>query len=432
MPLNRTGIFYGWWLVAACAVGISTSPQPFVFGSLGLFMKPLGEEFGWTRSQISACMTVFTVTSAVCFPIVGRLIDRFGAKLVLLLSMLALACCLCAMTLVTQYWHLVLVFLLIGTLAAGSNTVSYVPILSAWFDRHRGLAIGLAVAGIGLGFFYTPILAQTLIDAYGWRAGYLGLGAVIVVVAVPLIALVVRNTPVEMGLAPDGDRQQHISDAYLGVGLSGAEAVRTRVFWVLMFVFFSMSFVLNGVFAHLVPMLTDRGMPAAEAALAASALGITVFVSRIIVGFLVDRFFAPLVAVLFFTLSAIGVAMFGAGAVGATALVASLMIGLSLGAELDLMAYLASRYFGLRAFGANYGMLLAGIVCGAGLAPFVFAVRFESTGAYTEILAIAAALNVVAVITAWRLGPYPEWARPGEATRVRVEEAASPAAASSD
>jgi MFS family permease len=391
-------------------IGISTCPQPFVLGSLGLFMKPLAEEFGWSRSEISACITVFTIASAICFPLIGRLIDKFGAKKILLPSMLFLALLLSSISLfVTEIWHLLIVFLLIGILAAGTNTVSYVPVISAWFDRNRGLAIGLSISGIGLGFFYVPLLVQFLIDEYSWRSAYFGLSAVIVLIAMPLIALVMKETPALLNLTVDGDSHKQPSDGYFKLGFETAETIRKPEFWILMVTFIFLSFVLNGLLSHLVPMLTDRGTPAAHAAKVAATVGITVFISRIGVGYLVDRFFAPRVAVCMFGLSALGLLSFASGASGNIAFVSAIFIGLSLGAELDLMAYLVSRYFGLRSFASIYGILLSGIVVGAGAAPVFFALWFDSSGSYTGILWISVILNLIAVLLMTWMKPYPQW-----------------------
>jgi MFS family permease len=408
---SRTGgVFYGWWIVAVSMIGISTCPQPFVVGSMGLFMKPFAEEFGWSRSEISACITVLTVAFAVCFPLIGRLIDRFGAKKILLPSMLFLALLLSSISLfVTEIWHLLIVFLLIGILAAGTNTVSYVPVISAWFDRNRGLAIGLSISGIGLGFIYVPLLVQFLIDAYGWRSAYYGLSAVIVLIAMPLIALFMKETPAAMNLTVDGDTDRELSDSYFKLGLETAETIRKKEFWMLMVTFIFVSFVVHGLLTHLVPMITDRGTSASYAAAVASTMGITIFISRIGVGYLVDRFFAPTVAVYIFGLSALGLLSFALGASGQIALVSAIFIGLSLGAEVDLMAYLASRYFGLRSFASIYGILLSGIVVGAGAAPVSFALWFDISGSYTGVLLISVVLNLIAVILMAWLKPYPKW-----------------------
>jgi len=407
---GTTGVFYGWWIVAVAMIGVSTSPQPFVLGSLGLFMKPLSEEFGWSRSGISACVTVFTVASAVCFPLIGRMIDRFGARTILLPSMICLAVLLSSIALwVSDIWHLAAVFLLIGALTAGSNTVSYVPVISAWFDRRRGLAIGLSISGIGLGFFYVPLLVQFLIGAYSWRVAFFGLSAVIVFIAAPLIAFVMKESPGEMNLHPDGDTLSISTPARRQPGLTTAEALRQPVFWRLFVTFVCLSFVLNGMLTHLVPMLTDRGDSTAYAATVASIMGVTVFIGRIAIGLLVDRFFAPRVATLIFGLSAIGLLLFALGASGAVAFLSAVFIGLSLGAELDLAAYLASRYFGLHSFASIYGILLSGIVVGAGAAPVSFALWFDSSGSYTGILAASVVLNLIAVALMTRATPFPQW-----------------------
>lgn len=419
MPIIETrkgGIFYGWWIVIVAMIGVSTSPQPFVLGSLGLFMKPFEEEFGWSRSMTSAGITVFTVATAICFPLIGRLIDRYGAKKILLPSMFFLALSLASIPLfVTEIWQFLIVFLLIGTLAAGSNTVSYMPVITAWFDKRRGLAIGLAISGIGMGFFYVPVLVQWLIDRFDWRAGYFGLSAVILLVAMPAIALFLKETPAAMGLAVDGDSRPEPSAAHVKAGLETREALRQVSFWLMMVTFIIVSFALNGMLTHLVPLLTDRGASPGFAATVASALGISVVIGRIGVGLLVDHFFAPRVAVITFGLSALGLLVLSAGASGAGAMFAAACIGLSLGAEIDLMAYLASRYFGLRAFASIYGILLSGILLGAGSAPVSFALWFDWTGSYAGVLVIGVVLSVMSMILMALLKPYPQWTASGRA-----------------
>jgi cyanate permease len=235
------------------------------------------------------------------------------------------------------------------------------------------------------------------------------LSAVIVLIAMPLIALVMKETPALMNLTVDGDSHKQPSDGYFKLGFETAEIIRKPEFWILMVTFIFVSFVLNGLLSHLVPMLTDRGTSAAHAAMVASTVGITVFISRIGVGYLVDRFFAPRVAVCMFGLSALGLLSFASGASGNIAFVSAIFIGLSLGAELDLMAYLVSRYFGLRSFASIYGILLSGIVVGAGAAPVSFALWFDSSGSYTGILSISVILNLIAVLLMAWLKPYPQW-----------------------
>ncbi|MFO1377862.1 MAG: MFS transporter [Steroidobacteraceae bacterium] len=403
--------FYGWVVVAASMFCVSTGTGPFAFASLGLFIIPFQEEFGWSRGQTSAALSVLLTTTAVCLPILGRIVDRYGARRVLMGSMVVLALSLAAIPLVvTKIWHLVVVFVVIGTLGAGTNSVPYMSVLSAWFYRQRGFAIGLAIAGIGLGYAYVPVLVQFMIDESGWRAGYYALSAIVFLVALPLAFFFLRESPQQMGLQPDGATDGQAPRATSrDVGLTRAEVLRHREFWMLAVIFVILSFVLNGLLSHLVPLLVDRGMNAKTAASVAAVEGITVFFSRIGIGYLIDRFFAPRVAMAFFTLSALGIALLATGAVDGMAFMAAFLVGLSLGAEVDLLAYLTGRYFGLKSFGSTYGLLFAAILAGTALGPLAFGVGFELTGSYTEILLVCIVINLLAVAITGLLGRYPDW-----------------------
>ena len=327
---------------------MSTNGGPLVFGSIGLFMLPLGEEFGWNRVQISEVLIPFTIASMLALPIAGRLVDRFGARKILLPALLVVGCCLAAIpVMVSELWHLAAIFFVVGSIGIGTSTITYMPVLSAWFDKHRGLAIGIAASGTGLGYIYIPMLVQFMSGNFGWRGGYYALSAVVLLVSLPIAWLMIRESPAEMGLMPDGATTGQPPKATSNqIGLTVPEVLKTREFWLLAIIFIVLSFVLHGMLAHLVPMLRDRGMEPATAAYAASMLGTAVFAGRLLTGFLVDRIFAPYVALVFFTLSGLGMAIYAFGASGPLAFLSAVLIGLSLGAEIDLMAYLASRYFG--------------------------------------------------------------------------------------
>lgn len=410
IPRTPRRLFYGWWIVAAAMVGLSAAPSQFAFAALGLFIVPLGDEFGWNRAQISLALTCFTASLAICLPLAGRLVDRFGSRRVLVPSILVCGFCLAAIPMVvSSLWHLLLVFTLIGSLGAGANNLPYMRTIAAWFDRRRGLAIGLAMAGAGFSFAYVPPLVQTMIDALGWRSAYLTLAAITVCVAAPLVALVFRDTPAEMGLTAD-DAQDHAAEASMedASGFGVAESLRSRTFWMLWAVFCLLSFSLYGLLPHFVPMLTDQGMPAAQAALAASTVGITVVVARVAIGYLIDRFFAPRVALLFFLASAAGIGLLAVNPSGGTAFLAAILVGLSIGAEIDLLAYLTTRYFGLRNFGAVYGLMFAALLVGTSAGPVSFGVGYELTGSYVSILLACAGLNMAALVIVALLPRYPE------------------------
>lgn len=406
--MARQRIFYGWWVVTASIVGVSVGSAQFAFGSLGLFMAPLSEEFGWSRTQISFALTVFTVAQGLAVPLIGYLIDRFGARRVLLPSLVVYAALLgCIPLLVAQLWQLLLLFFLIGFLATGTNSISYVRTVSAWFDRRRGLALGVTMAGGGFGFLYVPPFVQYLIDVSGWRAGYFGLVG-LVAVAVPVIYLLLRDSPADMGLAADGVIVENSNVSVVqSIGLTRAEAVRQRNFWMMFVVFAMLAFCLYGALPHLVPMLTDVGMTAASAAMVASTVGVSMILARWGVGYLVDRYFAPYVALPCFLLSAFGLAMLATGAIGPMAFVAAALIGLSAGAEFDLLAFLTSRYFGLRSFAEIYALLFIAFIIGTSLGPLAYGAVFEQTGSYVWVLAGCSAATVIAGLIMMSLPRYP-------------------------
>ena len=417
MKQQKQGIFFGWFVVGAAMLCISTGPGPFAFAALGLFILPFEAEFGWERTQISACLTLLVAATAVSLPIIGRYVDKKGSRVILFPSLVIFALCLAAIPMfVTELWHLVVIFLLIGTIAAGTNSVPYMPILSAWFFKYRGLAIGISIAGIGLGYAYVPLLVQYLVDNAGWRYGYYALSGIVLFIALPLAYFFLKESPADMGLKPDGQTSGKPPEATRkDVGLEVKEILRHRDFWMLVAIFVTLSFVLNGMLAHLVPMLSDRGMDTRTAAAVAATEGITVFFSRILIGYLIDRFFAPYVAMVFFSLSAVGIAIFALGAVDAMAFIGAICVGLSLGAEVDLLAYLTGRYFGLKSFGATYGLLFSAILTGTALGPLAFGIGFDTTGSYIGILTICVGINIVAVILAAFMGKYPDWEKPARA-----------------
>jgi len=244
----------------------------------------------------------------------------------------------------------------------------------------------------------------------GHRTKRIALSGVILLVALPLVWIGMKASPASMGLNPDGAEVGTVpNDDYRAVGLTPAEVLRTRMFWLLVLIFIVMSFALNGLVTHIVPMLTDRNVPASTAALTAATAGLAVVISRIVVGFLVDRFFAPHVAIVAFALSAIGFAIFASGASGPITFFAAATIGVSLGAEVDLLAFLTSRYFGLRYCGSNYGLLLAAVLLGGGLGPVAFGAWFDTAGSYIGVLQLCVVGNIIAIIVTVLLKPYPDW-----------------------
>ena len=404
--------YRGWHVVAVSAIGMSTGPGQFAYGSLGLFMVPLAAEFGWSRGGMSLALTVHSLALALANPYCGVLLDRIGARRVLLPSLLAFAALLAAIPLfATQLWHLWLAFALIGSLAAGANSMPWLRVVSTWFGRRRAFALGVAMAGAGTGFVYVPPILQATMETWGWRGAYLLLAATVLMIAVPLAARALDEAPSAADLAgrdefADGAPPVDADSASQRTDAAARLFADPRV-WHLLLIFALLSFGLYGLLAHLAPMQRDLGSSAAQAAWLQSALGVSVVVSRALVERAMDRFFAPHVSALCFLASAVGIAALAGGATGAPAFAAVLCVGLSLGAEMDMLAYFASRYFGLASFGRAYGVLFTAFLFGTSLGPPAFGHAFEVTGSYSTVLVACVITTLLACFLTLGLPRYP-------------------------
>jgi sugar phosphate permease len=410
----RRSLAYGWVIVAVCTLGISTGPGAFALGSAGIFIGAFHDEFGWDRTQVSFGLLVLTGMTALSLPFIGRLIDRYGARRVLIPSLVLFAGCLAAMALVRELWQLNLVYVLMGTIAAGTNSVPFVRVISEWFDRSRGLAIGIAGSGTGLGFAYVPLVVEYMTTHHGWRSAYYALAAIVLAITLPLVLLLFRERPADAGVHADGSplglhRSVDVERSAGSAGYTLREALVQRDFWVLIIVFVGLAFVVYGVLPHLVPLLRDRGIDSATAAVIASMFGLSAFVGRVVIGWLIDHFFARNVALVFFALSGAGLWLLNSDAPVWLLFVAAALVGGGLGAEVDLLAYLTSRYFGLRCFSEIFGVLFGAILVMIGVGPVVFGLAHDRTQSYSGVMQIGIWLCVFAVFVMVLLRPYPKW-----------------------
>jgi len=412
--MSENKIFYrGWLTIIVCLLGISTGPAAFGLSSLFLLGGPLGAEFGWSRTAISTAVSVMMLCTALSLPFMGRLVDRVGVKRVLIPSVIVFGLALLAASRITQYWQFIAVYVAMGTIAVGTNSVPYMRVLTAWFDRRRGLAIGIAGSGTGLGFGYVPLITDQLVSSYGWRGGYFGLGLIMLVFTLPMIVFLLHEKPQEFGLHPDGAASDGQAAQPAASGDTLAEAMRRRDFWSLIAIFSGLAFVLYGLIPHMVPMLQDRGVPVSQASWLASAFGWAAFGGRLLIGFLVDRFDARRIAFVFFSLSAIGLGVLSAPLPLWAFTVAAVLLGLSLGAEVDMLAYLTSRYFGLKNFAQIFGAMFSAVMVAMSLSPLAFGAVYDLTGSYKSILAIGVPLCVLAIVLVLMLRPYGERRRGG-------------------
>lgn len=406
--------FLGWRVLAACVVGLACGMATAVVSTFGVFVGPLREAFGWSQSEAFAALLVITLTSAPLAPVVGGIVDRFGARRVVLL---AFACE--ALIFASFFWQGASIwsfyarFVAFALFALATTHVAFARVITLWFDRRRGLALGIALSGVGIGGFLWPLFAQAMIEQHGWRNAYLLLAAAVAVIAMPTIALLLRDSPESVGQRADGDPapERTIGAPVAAPSLPGltlAEALRTRAYWMVLVTFFLVGLAVQSVMLHLVPLLGARGLSPMLAALAQSMLFLAVTSGRLVTGWLMDRFFAPRVALAFLLAALCGVALLASGAAGTTAFIAAMLVGLAVGAEVDVIAYVTSRYFGPLSFSRIYGTFYGSYSLSGGIGPLLTAETVDRTGDYQFALGMNAALLVAGCLLLLKFERFPD------------------------
>lgn len=413
--LAKGPVYFGWWVVITAMIGAATGVSVMTAFAFGPFILPFQEEFGWSRGDISATLIFTTLSFVIVSPIFGALLDRFGVRKLLLLSTVLLGLLVGSLyTLNGSIWQLYLTYFLMPAIGAGTSPMAYSKLIVHWFDKRRGLALGIALAGIGIGAAVVPPLVQFFVDSSGWRMAYVSIAILLLALNLPLAYFFVFNTPQELGLAVDGESettgdQTESNDGIELPGLLLSEATKTPSFWLMFGIFILVGIAFVGVIVHLVPMMVDRNMSTTTAAKVASAMGISLIAGRILAGYLMDRFFAPRVVIGFFLGPLIGIAILAMGATGSMAFLSAILIGIAIGAEFDVIAFFTSRYFGYRAYGKIYGWLYAAFTLGAGIGPILLGKGFDATGSYTPFLWFLTALIAVSILLLTFLGAYPDF-----------------------
>lgn len=382
--------------------------------SLGVMIPRLEQEFGWPRAQISAGMLIISVIALFAAPMVGLAVDRLGPRRIALFGIpffcTTLAALSAASANIVTWWGL-WVLLAIGNMFVLPTI--WTQAINGYFDRARGKALAIALCGTGLSAAFVPSLTNWLAENYGWRQAYIGLALIGAALTLPPALLLFHP---RRAAAP-GDAG---ASALVGRGVSVREGLRMPSFLKLAGATILYSVALCALTTNAVPVLLSRGMTAAEAAGLAGLLGLGSVTGRLAGGFLLDRFDAAKVAAVSVVMPVVAVLilLFLPGDMAAG--VACLIVGLSVGTEVDCCAYLAARHFGLKSFGTLFGAMNGAMLFGNGLAPVMANYVYDVTRSYGPVLwfQIPACL-ITALLFLW-LGPYPAFAE--------VEAEAAPSA----
>jgi MFS family permease len=387
----------GWRIVLGSLCGIAFGVTGLFFYSTGIFLKPVASEFGWSRGAASVVNLVAAVTLAATAPFVGRIVDLIGARVVALTSSIGLAVGFFALSRspasLPAYLSLVVLTVLLGS---GASPVAYTRLINLWFDQARGTALGLAQTATGVAATLLPVLLIPFMASHGWRAAFQAMGCVTLASA-PLVLLLIgrANAPPLTALPTQ----------VLPRGVPLAEAVRTPGFITLVSMLAFAAIGVSGIIVHIVPLLSDAGLPPLRASAIAGLLGVGVIVGRALTGILVDRIFAPRVAFAAFAAAACGCWLLAWG--GADwAIPATMLTGLAMGAEVDLISYFVARYYGLASYGSIYGWLYAIFMVGTSVGPLLTGAAFDHFKNYQiATLGLGTSLAIAAMLT-WRLPSF--------------------------
>lgn len=387
----------------AAAFGAAAGVTGMSVYALSILIGPLTEAFGWSREQLGAAKTVATAGFMLTAPFVGWFADRIGARPLAMASLSMLAIAMLWMTqigpTVTSFY---VSFFLLAVVGGATTPLVWTRAVATWFRHQRGLAMALTLSGPGVVGVVTPMLLDTLIARFDWRAAYLSMAAFAALALIPIGLWFRENS--SPGTAPAIASGGTAGEAATS-GLSVREALRTRWFWQIAAAFVLIGAVVSALMVHLVPLIMDAGLGRSAAVRIAGVLGIAVIFGRLLTGWLVDRFHPPYIAAAFLIMPVFGCLLLaGEEVTPAIVMLAVACIGLAAGSEVDLVPYLTARYFGVRAYGKIYSWMFIAFYAGVAMGPLMLGRAFDRDGHYDVGLLNAIPVLAMGVVLIATLG----------------------------
>ena len=394
-------IFYGWFVLGACffSLFLSTGAR----NGFGVFILPMTDEFDWSRGTISLALAIGWLANGVSQPFIGRLYDRFGGRSIMSVSLLVLGCCTILLSQTNSIWFLIVVFGFVMSIASGgASMVTIHGILSKWFYRKRGIVLSISTAGASAGSLVLIPFTSYLILLVEWRAAWLVLGLLVLTLALPLVLLLIRDDPAEMGEVADGDavppprktgerRPSTIRTGPLDVD-SWRESYRSQPIWQLTAAYFVCGMTTAIISVHYVPFAVERGLSPSVAALAFGMMSGLNVLGVIAVGIVSDKVGRKYLLGAVYGVRGLAYVMLilGPGSFGLWGF--ALIAGFSWIATAPLTSSLTADIYGLRAIGTLNGMTNFAHQMGGALSIYMAGVLYDRLGAYDVPFAIAGAL----------------------------------------
>ena len=365
-----------WSVLLGCFIGMSVATPVILMLPMGLYLKPMTAEFGWSRTEFSALVSIAALFNAIILPIGGYLVDRLGAPRIIAIGT-ALGCgSYAALSLAGSYSGFVIIMILAVTTGNLASYPAFMGLAQRWFDKRLGLALAVTATGVAAGVAIFSYVIATTIARHGWRAAFLTVGVAALVIGLANLLLLVRNNK---GPVPEAERREKIVRDDDSGGSLG-DAVRTRDFWLYACSFSLVIFAVVGCNVHLPALLSDRGAsPSRIASVVAIGSAGSLF-GRLVTGVMLDRFSIRSVSGLFFAGQVIGFLLLMEGS--RWALLAGFLLGAVQGAEIDVMGYVVARRFGRPAYARIFGACFSVTLIGAIVGPIAMATIFERTGSY--------------------------------------------------
>lgn len=405
-----TRTFYGWPMVVFASFALAlTGPGQTV--GLSVFVDPLINDIGISRTQLTVAYLIGTLIGATALPSLGRSMDRFGIRKAMAGIGLAFGASLLALSFATNIFGLTIGFVMIRMMGQGALSIAATTVIASWFIRRRGLALGIVGAAGAVGISMTPLIANQLIAAFGWRAAWQIEGLFVLLTIVPLALFFIRNKPEDIGQLPDGGLGGDAPPA-ISIRFTAGQAMQTPAFWIIAAAITMTATFATAVAFHQIGLLTSRGLTPTEAAANFLPQIVATLTALTVVGALADRVSGRLIISASMIVLSAGLVWAIFVEPGWSAIVFGVLIGFAGGITRVVDTVELPKYFGLAHLGAIRGRVTAAAVTGSAIGPLIFAVLQGTDGDYTVPLVVAAVLPIPVAVMALRFraptSPTPE------------------------
>jgi MFS family permease len=394
---RRSRPFYGFYIVAACFF-ILFMLWGMVLNTFPIFLKPITEDMDWGRGALAVALLMGSLGAAVAGPVAGTMMDRMGARPVMLVGAIAIGLALLAGSRIALLWQLYVVFAVIGCGLMCGTIIPCSLLISNWFISRRGTAMGGAFVGTSVGGMVMSPVANWIILGYGWRTAFAFSGLTILLLVTPVILLVIRTRPSEIGLEPYRHSEAGADDADDDWGVTAKQALSLWVFWQIAVIMLLVALVTGGLGNHCVAYLTDLGHSPTSAAFAWSLVMGAMTVGKLSIGPISDRWGAKNAMAGACVLFSVSIAILVFAQPYWVVLAFAGVYGFAVGAPLIVNPLLTSDQLGMKNFGAVYGILNALSTVGAAVGPVAAGIFFDSRGTYLPVFYVFIALMLVAAV----------------------------------